>query len=115
VLDRQVAAWNRGDIDGFMAGYWKSEELAFITPLETTHGWQATLDRYKRRYTSSAKMGQLRFEELSVRDVVGDKAGVTGRYHLDTTEGIRTGRFVLTFRRIGGQWVITEDRTTPDN
>lgn len=30
VLDAQAAAWNRGDLDGFMAGYWKSPALTFF-------------------------------------------------------------------------------------
>ena len=31
VLDAQVSAWNAGDLDGFMAGYWNSEELKFLS------------------------------------------------------------------------------------
>ncbi|MEO7658591.1 MAG: DUF4440 domain-containing protein, partial [Pyrinomonadaceae bacterium] len=29
VMTDQSAAWNDGDIDGFMTGYWNSEKLLF--------------------------------------------------------------------------------------
>src|SRR5256885_11543154 len=64
VMDDQSAAWNRGDIDGFMAGYWKSEKLTFISGADVTRGWQPTLDRYKKSYDSRAKMGVLKFSDL---------------------------------------------------
>src|SRR5262245_11322536 len=48
-LSDQAAAWNRGDLDAFMAAYWKSEQLTFSSGGETQRGWQATYDRFKRR------------------------------------------------------------------
>ena len=30
VLDDQIKSWNRGDIEGFMQGYWKNDSLMFI-------------------------------------------------------------------------------------
>ena len=50
VLDLQVAAWNRGDLEGYMAGYWKSEQLTFFSGGTVTRGWDATLARYRKRY-----------------------------------------------------------------
>jgi len=114
VLDRQVAAWNRGDVEGFMQGYWKSDNLEFATPQETTRGWQATLDRYRKRYSTPAKMGHLRFEKLAAVEMRPDFARVSGRYLLDTSEGAKSGRFELTFRRMDGAWVITRDHTVAD-
>ena len=64
VMDDQAAAWNRGDIDGFMRGYWRSEKLVFISGDNVTRGWQPTLDRYKKNYDSRAKMGVLKFSDL---------------------------------------------------
>ena len=29
VLDRQVEAWNRRDLESYMSGYWRSPELTF--------------------------------------------------------------------------------------
>jgi hypothetical protein len=115
VLDRQVEAWNRGDIEDFMQGYWKSDALEFATPQGVTRGWQATLDRYRVRYPSRADMGTLRFEQLSVTPTEKDAAEVTGRYRVDTAGGVKGGGFVLNLRRINGAWVIIRDHTTPDS
>src|SRR5262249_16879518 len=67
VLDDQVKAWNRGDLEGFMAGYWKSPELTFSSGGDQTKGWQATFDRYRKRYqTGGAEMGTLSFSGLAI-------------------------------------------------
>ncbi len=60
VFDAQIAAWNRGDLEAFMAGYWHSPELVFYSNNAETHGWQATLDRYRKTYQAEGKeMGTL--------------------------------------------------------
>ena len=119
VLDRQAAAWNRADLEGFMDGYWKSDELTFESMGRTgmvsvTRGWQATLDRYKSRYDTPAKIGRLAFTDLAVTPDGPDRATVTGRYELTRADGRDGGAFVLTWRRIDGRWVIVHDRTTAD-
>ena len=64
VLDDQVIAWNKGDLPGFMEGYWQSKDLRFYSGKDVTSGWQATLDRYRKRYQGEGKkMGQLTFSD----------------------------------------------------
>ena len=68
VLDRQVAAWNRHDLESFMAGYWKSPDLTFFSGATATQGWEPTLERYRQRYQANgAAMGKLEFSDLSRR------------------------------------------------
>ncbi len=68
VLEDQVASWNRHDLEGFMAGYWKSPELTFFSGGTITRGWQPTLERYRQRYQSAgAEMGTLEFSSISVQ------------------------------------------------
>ena len=62
LLDQQTAAWNRGDIDRFMDGYWENDSLMFIGKSGVTYGWTNTLNNYKRGYPDTAAMGKLRFE-----------------------------------------------------
>lgn len=114
VLDKQVAAWNKGDIDGFMAGYWKSEAMEFSTPGKVTKGWQATLDRYRTKYPTPEKMGRLEFKDLSVSVRSPDTAEVSGHYAVRTVEAMHTGRFFLHMRRIDGAWVVVKDHTVGD-
>lgn len=114
VLDRQVTAWNHGDLKGFMAGYWKSDDMLFTTPDSAAKGWQATLDRYKKRYPTREQMGTLKFEQLTIAQARPDAANVSGRYHLRTIDGLKTGRFDLSSRRFDGAWLIVKDHTVPD-
>ncbi len=58
VLDEQTAAWNRGDIEGFMQGYWKSENLIFVSGDRVTRGWQQTTDNYKKNLQHARKNGR---------------------------------------------------------
>ena len=64
VLFEQQDHWNKGDIDAFMEGYLKSDELVFSGASGPVYGWEATRDRYKRTYSDREKMGELKFDVL---------------------------------------------------
>ena len=114
VLDKQVEAWNRGDLEGFMAGYWNSPDLVFQSGATVTRGWQATRERYRRRYQAEGKeMGRLRFQDLDVQLLGSDAAFIRGRWHLTMKDGSEPGGlFTLLARRIGGDWKIVHDHTS---
>jgi len=114
VLDRQIEAWNRGDLEGFMAQYWKSDELVFCSPKSETHGWQATMARYKKVYPTREKMGSLSFDVGEIARTGVGTAELAGRFRLDYPDGCRNGRFYLHLRRIDGTWVIVRDYTVQD-
>ena len=64
VLDKQQQCWNNGDIDGFMEGYWNSEELIFTSlNHKPTYGWENTLERYRNSYPNEESMGEFKFEK----------------------------------------------------
>jgi ketosteroid isomerase-like protein len=111
ILSEQAAAWNRGDIDGFMQHYWKSEDLTFSSGGHTTRGWQTTKDNYKLRYPTRERMGHLTFDGLEVFPLGDSAALVLGRWHLDRN-GPVGGNFSLVFRKIDGAWVIVHDHTS---
>lgn len=112
VLDAQVAAWNRGDIEGFMQGYWNSEALEFRSSSRVSKGWQATLEGYKQKYNTREKMGTLEFKELKISPLKSNEAQVTGEFQLHRKESPSSaGRFELLFRKIKGQWLIVRDQT----
>ena len=112
VMDEQVAAWNGGDVDGFMKGYWKSEKLVFISGDNVTRGWQPTLDRYKKNYDSRAKMGVLTFSNLEVTVLSKDAAVVLGSWALTREKDNPHGKFTLTFRKFKEGWRIVMDHTS---
>lgn len=114
VLEAQVAAWNRGDLEGYMDGYWRSPDLVFQSGETVVKGWQATLERYKKRYQSEGReMGRLSFGELEVSALAPDAAFVRGAWQLEMKDGTRPhGLFTLLLRRKDGAWRIVHDHTS---
>lgn len=113
VLDAQVTAWNKGDLQGFMAGYWSSPELSFFSGSQHMRGWKATLDRYIDRYQSRGQeMGQLTFSELEIEELGPDSALVRGRWQLKRSKDSPGGLFTLIFKRLPEGWRIVHDHTS---
>lgn len=112
VMTEQAAAWNRGDIEGFMRGYWNSEKLAFISGNTVSRGWQATLDRYKKSYDSREKMGVLTFSDLEITVLSKDAAVVLGSWSLARAKDEPHGKFTLNFRKFKEGWRIVMDHTS---
>jgi uncharacterized protein (TIGR02246 family) len=116
VLTEQQAAWNRGDVKAFMAGYDNSPSTTFVGK-SVTHGWQNVMDHYLAVYDTREKMGRLEFSDLDVRVLDEATAVVTGRFHLTRTEaagGDASGVYSLVFRRGAGGWKIVLDHTCGD-
>jgi ketosteroid isomerase-like protein len=112
VLDLQSAAWNRGDIPGFMQGYWQSDSLVFVGKTAPVYGWQTTLDHYKKSYPDKAAMGQLTFTITKVDVLDKTNAFVLGGWHLKREKDERGGYFTLWFKKIKGEWKIVCDHTS---
>jgi ketosteroid isomerase-like protein len=112
VIEAQQAAWNRGDIDGFMAGYAKEETTTFVSGDTITRGWQTVLDRYRKNYDSRAKMGTLTFSELEFKPLSPVYIMATGRWQLARDADTPHGRFTLIFRRTQGGWRVVHDHTS---
>jgi ketosteroid isomerase-like protein len=116
VLDRQTEAWNRGDLEGYMQGYWKSPDLTFYSGGTITGGWEATLARYRRRYQSEGKeMGRLDFPGETI-DLLGpDSAVARGRWRLVFSDGKQsTGLYTVILRRLPAGWRIVHDHSSAD-
>lgn len=113
VLDEQVEAWNRGDIEAFMKGYWKSPELTFVSGTSVTKGWDETLARYRKRYQSEGReMGTLTFDDLDIQVFSKDAAVVRGAWKLKMKDASPGGRFTLIFKRFKEGWRIVYDHTS---
>jgi beta-aspartyl-peptidase (threonine type) len=113
VLDDQVVAWNKGDLVGFMKGYWKSKDLTFVSGKDVTRGWDETLERYKKRYQSEGKeMGKLAFSDVEVQILAPGVALVTGKFELMLAKDKPTGRYTLIVRKFDDGWRIVHDHTS---
>ena len=116
VLASQVEAWNRGDLEGYMAGYWKSPDLVFFSNGQETRGWQATLDRYRTRYQGAGKqMGMLDFPAMDVVMLGPDAALARGRWRLKMPDGKElTGMTTVVLRKRPEGWRIVHDHSSAD-
>lgn len=113
VLDAQAKAWNKGDLEAFMEGYWKSPKLSFSSGADVTRGWDATLARYKKRYQADgAEMGKLTFSDLEIELLGADAALVRGRWQLVRNKDKPVGIFTLIFRKLPEGWRIVHDHTS---
>jgi ketosteroid isomerase-like protein len=112
VLETQRIAWNKGDIDSYMQGYWKSDSLMFIGHAAPTYGWQQTLDGYKKGYPDKAAMGQLTFDIMKVNILDPTNAFVLGAWHLKREKDAPGGYFTLWLKKIKGEWKIVCDHTS---
>jgi ketosteroid isomerase-like protein len=119
-IKAQTAAWNRGDIPGFMQAYEDSPETTFIG-LTLRKGYQPILERYKKSYSSREQMGTLNFSDIDVR-LMPSECGkpeialVTGKFHLTrTTHGAASkddGIFSLVWHKGPQGWKIILDHTS---
>ena len=114
MLDDQTAAWNRGDLEGFMKGYWHSPDVTFFSGDTIIKGWESTLARYKDRYQSSGKeMGKLSFSDENIEMLSPYSAVVTARWHLETSKGKKLeGLTTLLCKRMKEGWLIVHDHSS---
>ena len=112
LLAKQNAAWNRGDVDAFMVGYWENDSLMFIGKSGVTYGYKNTLANYKKNYPDTTAMGKLTFTLIQVKQLSFEYFHVTGKYYLTRTIGDASGHFTLMFRKINGKWVIISDHSS---
>ncbi len=112
VLADQQIAWNNGDIDTFMKGYWHSDSLVFVGKTAPVYGWQSTLDRYKKSYPGKVAMGTLKFTFLKVEQLDSTNAFVLGAWNLQREKDAPGGYFTLWFKKIDGEWKIVCDHTS---
>ena len=112
VIDAQAAAWNRGDIEGYMDGYDRSPNTEFVGGDSISRGWQTVLDNYKRKYDTRAKMGVLTFSDLEITILSKDAALVLGRWRLKRANDEPHGTFSLLFRKTKAGWRIVHDHSS---
>ena len=114
VIEAQAAAWNRGDVAGYMEGYAKEDSTTFVSGDTITRGWQTVHDRYKSRYETREKMGTLDFSELEFKPLSEFYIMATGRWRLTRAADTPRGRFTLIFRRTNAGWRIVHDHTSSE-
>ena len=111
-LNEQLAAWNAGDVNRFMATYWQSDSLMFIGKKGVTYGWQNTLENYKKNYPDTAAMGKLDFTIIETKRLSVLYFFVVGKWHLTRSIGDVGGHFTLLFKKVKNKWMIVADHSS---
>ena len=112
VLQDQTAAWNKGDIEGYMQGYWNSDSLLFIGKNGPKYGFKSTLENYKKSYPDTAAMGKLNLEVLQMKRLSVQYFFVVGRWQLQRSIGNLDGSYTLLLKKIKKNWVIVADHSS---
>ncbi len=112
LLTQQTIAWNAGNIDAFMLGYWNNDSLLFIGKNGPKYGFKTTLENYKKSYPNTASMGKLTFDLLQVKRLSARYFSVVGKWHLKRSVGDVQGHFTLLLKKIGKQWRIVSDHSS---
>lgn len=111
VLQEQLNAWNEGDVDGYMAGYWKSPDLRFVTGRSVIAGHDSLTANYKRAFPDRGAMGKLNFEIRDKKWMGDSVVNVLGRWMVTTADTGRSGNFSILFMPVEEGWRIVEDHT----
>ena len=112
LMQTQENAWNNGQLENFMQGYWKTDSLMFIGKSGITYGWQKTLNNYKKGYPDTAVMGKLTFTLIQIKPLAVDYYFIVGKWHLQRSIGNLEGHFTLLFKKINSEWVIVTDHSS---
>lgn len=112
VLENQRLAWNTGNLEQYMMGYWKSDSLLFVGKRGPQYGWQKTFDNYKKSYPDKSAMGKLTFNILKVELYTFDYAFVLGEWILDREKDQPRGFFTLQMKKINGEWKVIADHSS---
>ncbi len=112
ILNIQLEAWNRGNIESFMKGYWENDSLIFVGKNGITYGWENTLKNYKSNYRDTTAMGKLSFVIISVKQLSPYYFFVIGKWHLQRSLGDLSGHFTLLFMKIKNKWSIICDHSS---
>jgi uncharacterized protein (TIGR02246 family) len=107
-------AWNEGNIETFMEGYWKSDMLVFVGAQGPVYGYQATMERYRKNYPGQEAMGKLSFDILDIRKIDKNTVIFIGKFHLSRTIGDMQGHYTLIWKKIDGRWVIIADHSSAE-
>jgi len=112
IFDQQIKAWNKGDLNAFMNGYWKDKRLLFVGSRGPTYGYENTLKGYQKGYPTKEAMGTLKFDIIEMRQWDRKTLQVIGKFTLIRESDTPTGHFTLLLRKIKGKWVIVSDHSS---
>jgi hypothetical protein len=112
LLEQQRLEWNKGNLEAYMQGYWKSDSLLFVGKNGAKYGWKNTLDNYKKGYPDKATMGFLTFDIKEIKMIDATHAFVLGAWNLKREKDEPKGYFTLLVQKFESDWKIIVDHSS---
>ena len=112
VLKDQEKAWNDGDIDKFMQGYLKSDNIVFTGSNGSIYGWEETRKRYLNKYSNRTLMGRLKFRIINFQKLGNNIIQMQGSFYLKRKIDDSKGFFSLIWKKEDEKWFIISDHTS---
>jgi ketosteroid isomerase-like protein len=112
---RSAEAWNRGDLDSFIADYAADSLTTFVSGGHVQRGFAWIRDHYAPAFALGAARDSLRFEEFAARPLGQGRALVTARFVLTRAGRVSSsGPFTLVMEYRPEGWKILHDHTSSD-
>jgi uncharacterized protein (TIGR02246 family) len=112
LFESGCAAWNRGDIDGYLADYWHSDKVRWVSEGTVRYGFEVIAAAYKARFDSPDNMGRLEVANLEIQLLGESDALVFGAWIQTTSSARRHGVFTVQLKKIDGEWLIVSDHSS---
>jgi uncharacterized protein (TIGR02246 family) len=112
VFEAGCAAWNRGDLEGYLASYWDSDRTLWISNGSLKRGSKAIAEAYRARFSTPSQMGKLTLLELDIDVLTPEDAFAFGRWMLAIDNESSTGFFTVQLRKIEGAWLFVSDHAS---
>lgn len=112
VFEDGCAAWNRGDLDGYLASYWDSSTTLWVSSGSLLRGRKAIVAAYKARFSTPQQMGKLTLADLEIDVLTTTDAIAFGRWMLVVDDQASKGFFTVQLRQIEGTWLFIADHSS---
>ena len=112
LFESGCAAWNRGDMDGYMASYWHSDKVRWVSEGVVRYGFEAIATGFKTRFDSPDSRGLLAVADLDIQLLSESDALVFGDWIQTTPTARHHGVFTVQLKKIAGEWLIVSDHSS---
>ncbi len=113
MLSEAAAAWNRGDLDAFMADYLPGDRTSFVTNQWVLHGVDEVRARYAPRFAPGGVRDSLSFVRLETDWLAPGVAYLNAEYVLSRGDSVVSrGPTSLVLLRHEGRWRIVHDHSS---
>lgn len=111
MMDSSAMAWNRGDLEAFVADY--TDDATYIGSRGLVRGRTAIGAAYAPRFQRGVQRDSLSFREIEVDLLAPNVANVIATYVLMRGDSVTSrGPTSLVMRRFGGRWRIAHDHSS---